>query len=77
LQPGQDAEKRRLAAAIASHQPDAIALLDAERGVFEDGALAVANYDVGGGEDGWHFNLTTDEHGYTQMNAFIGAVLFA
>ena len=54
LQPGQDAQKRRLPAAIASHQPDALALVDGERRAVEHHALIVAHGEFGGGEEGGH-----------------------
>ena len=54
MQSGEDAEERRLATAIAAHQPDAVALVNGERGGVEDDARVVAHGDFGGGEDGGH-----------------------
>ena len=54
LEPGQNFQKGRLAATVPSHQPDAVALLDAERGLVEDIAVAVANDDVSGGDKVGH-----------------------
>ena len=64
LQAGEDFQKRRLAAAVAPDQADAVAFLNAERGGVENRALVVAHGDFGGGNDGGHANLkiskTTD-----------------
>src|SRR6266853_2074479 len=54
LQPGQDAEKRRLPAAIAPHQPDALALVDGERRAVDHNALIIAHGEFSGGEEGGH-----------------------
>ncbi len=54
LQPGEDAKERRLAAAVAPDQPDAVALVDGERRGVEHRAVAVAHGDFSGGEDGGH-----------------------
>ena len=47
-------QERCLAAAVASDQPDAVALLNRERGGIKHGAIAVADGDVCGGDDGGH-----------------------
>ena len=54
LQAGENAQKRRLARAVASDETEAFAFLDAERGGVEDGAVVVAHGDFGGGNDGGH-----------------------
>ena len=54
LQLGQDAQERRLAAAVAPDQADAVAFDQAKRGGVEHGAVAVADGDFSGGEDGRH-----------------------
>ena len=54
LQAGEDFQERRLAAAVAPDQSDAVAFLNAERDVIKDGALVVAHGDFGGGNDGGH-----------------------
>jgi len=54
LQPGEDAEERRLAAAVAPDQADAVAFVNGQRGCVQHHALAVADGDFGGGDDGGH-----------------------
>src|ERR1017187_4809346 len=64
LQAGENFQEGRLAAAVAPDEANAVALLDAERDVVENGALVVAHGDFGGGNDGGHANFriskTTD-----------------
>src|ERR1017187_10412312 len=57
LQPGEDFQERRLAAAVASDEADAVAFLDAERNIVKHGVLVIAHGDVGGGNDGGHANF--------------------
>jgi hypothetical protein len=58
LQTGENAQKSRLARAVATDETEAFAFLDAERGGVEDGAVAVANGDFRGGNDGGHLNYS-------------------
>ena len=54
LQAGENLQKRRLAAAVAADEADAVALLNAERDGVKNSALVVAHGDFGGGEEGGH-----------------------
>ena len=53
-QAGEDSQEGRLAAAVASDQPDAVALLNPQRGAIQDGPLIVADDQISGGKDGGH-----------------------
>ena len=48
---GEDAEKRRLAGAIAADEPDALALFQRERRAVEERQVAVGELGVGEGEE--------------------------
>src|SRR6266487_5000062 len=52
LQPGQDAQKRRLPAAIAAYQPDALALVNGKRRAVAYHALIVADGEFSDGQEG-------------------------
>ena len=54
LQAGEDAKKSSFARAIAANETEAFAFLNAERGGVKNGAVAVANGNFGGGNDGGH-----------------------
>ena len=62
LQPGEQFQERRLATAIASDQSDALPLVNRERGGIENRALAVADGDIGGVEDGGHLVETSNSN---------------
>src|ERR1017187_10583149 len=61
LQAGEDFQERRLAAAVAPDEADAVAFLNAERNIVKHGALVVAQSDFGGGNDGGHANFRISE----------------
>ena len=55
LETGENAEEGGLARAIAADEAEAFAFLDAERGGVEHGAVAIADGDFRGGNDGGHW----------------------
>jgi len=54
LQAGEDAKERRLATAIAPHQPDAVAFVDGECRALQHRAPIVAHCEFSSDEDGGH-----------------------
>ena len=54
LQPGEDAEEGRLAAAVASDQPNAVAFVNTERCGVKHRAFAIAHADFSGSDDRGH-----------------------